>query len=296
MDMGVRLWLIPLNHAEYSISFIAAASIGIVVSQMNPAYKEREIGYQLENSEAKAILIQRDLLPLLQIVLTQKSLSYLKHVIVTGDQVPEGMPEVIPFARLMRGASPKRPEYVEISGDDLVALPYSSGTTGFPKGTLLTHRNLATNNLQFTTSLRIEVNDVALIFLPFYHIYGVMLTGGFLAGGATQVIMERFDLLQSLELCKKHEVTYYFAVPPIVLALANAPVDLSNLKPVKYVFTGSAPLPLHPARRLEARTSIRVVQGYGLTEASPLTHTQPADLALVRLGSIGMPIHNTEQK
>jgi long-chain acyl-CoA synthetase len=263
---------------------------------MNPAYKEREIAYQLENSEAKGILIQRELLPLLQLVMSQKSLPNLKYIIVTGDKVPEGMPEAIPFARLMRESSPIHQTHAEISGDDLLALPYSSGTTGFPKGTLLSHRNLTSNNLQLTIALRVETSDVALIFLPFYHIYGVMLTGSFLACGATQVMMERFDLLQSLELCEKHGVTYYFAVPPIVLALANAPVDLSRLKTVKYVFSGAAPLPLDPARRLEAKTGIRVVQGYGLTEASPLTHAQPGDPALVRLDSVGLPVHNTEQK
>lgn len=293
---GDRLCLFTLNRPEYTITFIAAASIGVVVSPMNPSYKEREIAYQLENSEAKGILIQRELLPLLQLVMAQKSLPDLKHIIVTGDKVPEGMPEAIPYARLMRESSPKHQTHAEITGDDLLSLPYSSGTTGFPKGTLLTHRNLTSNNLQFTTALRVEVSDVALIFLPFYHIYGVMLTGSFLACGATQVMMERFDLLQSLELCEKHSVTYYFAVPPIVLALANAPIDLSRLKTVKYVFSGAAPLPLDPARKLEAKTGIRVVQGYGLTEASPLTHAQPGDPSLVRLDSVGMPVHNTEQK
>src|SRR5438309_579311 len=140
---------------------------------------------------------------------------------------------------------------------------------------MLTHRNLVSNNLQFTTALRTTFNDVALIFLPFYHIYGVMLTGGFLACGGTQIMMERFDLLQSLEMCEKHKVTYYFAVPPIVLALANAPIDLSKMKTVKYVFSGAAPLPLDPAYKLEQKTGIKVVQGYGMTEASPLTHAQP---------------------
>jgi long-chain acyl-CoA synthetase len=161
---------------------------------------------------------------------------------------------------------------------------------------MLTHRNLTVNNLQFTTALRTNLSDVALIFLPFYHIYGVMLTGSFLACSGTQVMMERFDLLQSLELCEKHKVTYYFAVPPIILALANAPIDLSKLKTVKYVFSGAAPLPLEPARRLEEKTGVKVVQGYGMTEASPLTHAQPGDLALIRLDSVGMPVHNTEQK
>ena len=293
---GDRLCLFTLNRPEYTITFIAAASIGVVVSPMNPAYKEREIAYQLENSEAKGIMIQRELLPLLQLVMSQKPLPNLKYFIVTGDKVPESMSEAIPFARLMRESSPQHQPHAEITGDDLLALPYSSGTTGFPKGTLLSHRNLTSNNLQFTTALRVAMTDVALIFLPFYHIYGVMLTGSFLACGGTQVMMERFDLLQSLELCEKHNVTYYFAVPPIVLALANAPVDLSRLKTVRYVFSGAAPLPMEPARKLQEKTGIKVVQGYGLTEASPLTHSQPGDPALFRLDSVGMPVHNTEQK
>ena len=293
---GDRLCLFMTNRPEYTITFFAAASIGVVVSPMNPGYKEREIGYQLENSEARGILIQREFLPLLQSVLSQRALPELKHIIVTGAGAPEGMPDAISFAKLMRQSSPKPPRHVHVTADDLVALPYSSGTTGFPKGAMLTHRNLASNNLQFTTALRANVNDVALLFLPFYHIYGVMLTGSFLVCSGTQVIMERFDLLQSLELCEKHGVTYYFAVPPIILALANAPVDLSKMKTVKYIFSGAAPLPLDPARKLQDKINGTIVQGYGMTEASPLTHAQPGDPALVRLDSVGMPTHNTEQK
>ena len=300
LKKGDRICLLMTNRPEYTITFIAAASICVIVSPMNPAYKDREVGYQLENSESSAIAIQRELLPLLQQVLSQKSLPNLKHVVVTGDRVPEGMPNAIPFAKLMRESSPKRPKHVEISGDDIVALPYSSGTTGFPKGTLLSHRNLTSNNLQFTTALRTNITDVALIFLPFYHIYGVMLTGSFLACGGTQVMMERFDLLQSLELCEKHNVTYYFAVPPIVLALANAPVDLSKMKTVKYIFSAAAPLPLDPARKLleklQGKSNAQLIQAYGMTEASPLTHALPRDPALVRLDSVGMPVNNTEQK
>jgi long-chain acyl-CoA synthetase len=293
---GDRICLFTTNRPEYTLTFNAAASIGAVVSPMNPGYKEREVAYQLENSEATAILVQRELVPILQLVLNQKDLPNLKHILVTGDSTPEGLPEAIPFATLMRRSSPVYQRHAEISGDDLVALPYSSGTTGLPKGTMLTHRNLTTNNLQFTTCLRVDITDVALLFLPFYHIYGVMLTGSFLACGGTQIMMERFDLMQSLELSEKHSVTYYFAVPPIVLALANAPVDLGKLKTVKYIFSGAAPLPMDPARKLQEKSGIIVVQGYGMTEASPLTHSQPGDPALVRLDSVGMPIHNTEQK
>src|SRR5437667_723214 len=299
-DLGIHkgdhICLFTLNRPEYTITINATATIGAVFSPMNPSYKEREIAYQLENSEAKAIVIQRELLPMLQIVLSQQSLPNLKHIIVTGDKVPAGMSQAIPFAKMLRESSPVLHAHVQISGDDLVALPYSSGTTGFPKGTMISHRNLATNHLQFTTAFQISHTDVMLIFLPMYHIYGVVLTGASLAGGATQVLMERFDLLQSLELCEKHGVTYYFAVPPIILALANAPVDLSKMKTVKYIFSGAAPLPLDPARKLQDKINGTIVQGYGMTEASPLTHAQPGDPALVRLDSVGMPTHNTEQK
>src|SRR5215472_14115367 len=104
-NLGLRkgdcICIFTTNRPEYTITFIGAASIGVVVSPMNPSYKEREIAYQLENSESKAILIQRELLPLLQIVVAQNSLPNLKHIIVTGDKVPEGMPEAIPFAKLL---------------------------------------------------------------------------------------------------------------------------------------------------------------------------------------------------
>ncbi len=303
-DLGIHkgdhICLFTLNRPEYTITINAAATIGAVFSPMNPSYKEREIAYQLENSEAKAIVIQRELLPMLQIVLSQQSLPNLKHIIVTGDQVPEGMPQAIPFAKMLRESSPVLHAHVQISGDDLLALPYSSGTTGFPKGTMLSHRNLATNHLQFTTTFQITHTDVTLIFLPMYHIYGVVLTGSNLAGGATQVLMERFDLLQSLELCEKHGVTYYPCVPPIILGLANAPVDLSKMKTVKYIFSAAAPLPLDPARKLieklQGKSNAQLIQAYGMTEASPLTHAQPRDAALVRLESVGMPVNNTEQK
>jgi len=291
---GDRLCLYMANRPEYTITFIAATSLGIVVSPMNPGYKEREVAYQIENAEAKAILLQDSLVPMLQAAMSQKTFPHLKHVLVTGEKPPESMPEAVTFASLMRASSPERLHQVEISGDDLAALPYSSGTTGLPKGALLSHRNLTSNNLQFLMALHLDASDVALNFLPFYHIYGVMLTGGFLAGGGTQVIMERFDLLQSLELCEQYNVTHYFAVPPIVLALANAPVDLNKMKKVRFIFSGAAPLPTAPAIKLHEKTGVTVVQGYGLTEAAPLTHAQP--FPIMRLESIGMPIHNTEQK
>jgi long-chain acyl-CoA synthetase len=297
-DLGLRkgdcLCLYTMNRPEYIITFIAAASIGAVINPVNPAYKEREVSYQLENAEAKAILIQRDFVPILSTVLAESLLPQLKHILITGDKPVEALPQAIPFATLLCNSSPKQLRHIEVTGDDLLALPYSSGTTGLPKGVMLTHRNLTVNHLQFITALGTHTTDIALLFLPFYHIYGAMLTGSFLACGGTQVLMERFDLLESLELCEKYGITYYFAVPPIVLTLANTPVDLSKIKTVKYFFSGAAPLPLATAHKLQEKTNIAVVQGYGLTEASPLTHAHPH--AFIRMDSIGLPVHNTQQK
>lgn len=299
-DMGLRkgdcLCLFTANRPEYTMTVIAAASLGVIVSPMNPAYKEHEMNSQLQDVEAKAILIQRELVPILSAVLAQSPLPQLKHILVTGAQPVEAFPQATPLATLLRHSSPKQLRHIEVTGDDVLLLPYSSGTMGMPKGAILTHRNLTVNHLQALTALGIDTTDRALLFLPFYHIYGTMLTGSFLACGGMQVLMEHFDLQRSLELCEEYRITYYFAVPPIIQALANAPVDLRKMKHVKSLFSGSAPLPLEAAHRLEEKTHIPVAQGYGLTEASPLTHAPPQHPVYIRQESIGLPIQNTEQK
>ena len=300
MGKGDVISLFTFNRPEYIVTFQAAVSIGAILSPMNPAYKEREIGYQLSNCEAKAILVQRSLLPLLKAALQQQSLPHLQYIIVTGDQVPEAFPDAIPFARLLRGSSPKRPAPVEIRGKDLLLVPYSSGTTGLPKGPMLSQRNLTINHIQFSTAFLFDYKTVILIFLPLYHTYGLSLSGALLASGGTQVLLERFDIQQALDLCEKHGVTHFPLVPPIVLALANAPVDLEKMGTVRYIISAAAPLPLEPAyklqEKLQGKSPARVVQLCGMTEATALIFALPADPDLIRLGSVGMPVHNSEMK
>ncbi len=256
---GDRFCLCTGNRPESIITLNAASTIGAIITPMNPLYKEREIAYQLENSGARAILIRPEMLPLLQMVLSQESLPNLKHIIVLGKQVPESMPDALPFVTLLKEGSPKRPRPVEISGDDMIILTYSSGTTGLPKGTMLSHHNLATNHRQFLTASGINFSDTTLIFVPFYHIYGVLLTGSFLAAGAKQVIMDRFELEPVLDMCEKHSPTWLFAVPAMVQALANAPGELTQLKTVKYLMSAAAPLPYAPARKLQDKTEQKIV-------------------------------------
>jgi len=293
---GDRICLCTGNRPESTITLNAASTIGAVITPMNPLYKEREMAYQLEDSGAKAILIKQEMLPLLRRVLSQEPLPNLKHVIMLGKHVPESMPDALPFASLLKGGSPKRPRSVAIHGDDMIVLTYSSGTTGLPKGTMLSHHNLATNHLQFLTASGINFSDTTLIFVPFYHIYGVLLTGSFLAAGARQVIMDRFELEPVLDMCGKYGPTWLFAVPAMIQALANVPGELNQLNTVKYLMSAAAPLPLAPANKLQDRTGIRVIQAYGMTETCPITHLSPLDPELIRMDSAGLPMNNTEQK
>ncbi|HEY5004286.1 MAG TPA: long-chain fatty acid--CoA ligase, partial [Ktedonobacteraceae bacterium] len=265
IEKGDRICLFTPNRPEYPVALNAISTLGAVATPMNPSYKEREIVYQLADSEAKAIIVYRTLVPLLQSVLQLNTFPHLKHIIITGidTHVPEDLPGAVSFTQLIRESSPRRPDPVEINVDDLFALPYSSGTTGLPKGVMLSHRNLVSNLYQFVTASGINSNDVTIIFLPLYHIYGVLLTGTFIAAGATQILLERFDPVTVLDLCERYGVTWFFAVPPVILALTNTP-DLSKMKTVQYLMNAAAPLPPELGRKMYERLGIPIVQGYGL--------------------------------
>jgi 4-coumarate--CoA ligase len=175
-----------------------------------------------------------------------------------------------------------------------VVLPYSSGTTGRSKGVVLSHDNLTANIEQCKHILDYDSDDVALAILPFFHIYGMqVLMNGLLANGVTIVTMPRFDLEEALTIVQEHKVTWFFAVPPIVLALAKHPlVDQYDMSSVKVVFSGAAPLSGELGEEAEARLGCSVIQGYGMTELSPVSHaTIPGQ---GRSGSSGITVSNTE--
>ncbi|GAC1452333.1 MAG: long-chain fatty acid--CoA ligase [Ktedonobacterales bacterium] len=292
---GQRLCLLLPNRPEYAIAWLGASMLGVVLSPMNPSYKEREVAYQLANSDASAILVQRELLPLVRAVRGQT--PSLRHVLVTGSADVEEAPDALPFGRMLREFPPASGALEAVQPADLLALPYSSGTTGLPKGVMLTHHNLVVNYIQFIASSRVTEQDVFVVFLPLYHIYGVALLGQAIFAGAALVLMERFAPDEMLALVRRRGVSILPVAPPVLLALASLPNLGPDLFPrVRHILCAAAPMAVEPARRVAEATGVRVLQAYGMTEASPLTHHSPLDPEHIRLASGGLPVYDTAQK
>jgi acyl-CoA synthetase (AMP-forming)/AMP-acid ligase II len=285
---GDVLAIMSPNLPEYPIAFHGVATAGGVNTTLNPTYTADEIAFQLNDSRARLLLTVP---PLVGKAQEAAAKSKVEEIIVFGEA--EG---AVSFASLFSDG--KAAEVHIDPADDLVALPYSSGTTGFSKGVMLTHRNLVANLVQTTACLEIEEDEKILAFLPFFHIYGmtVIMNQG-LYRGATLVSMQRFELEPCLQAVQDYRVTRFFLVPPIVVLLAKHPaIDKYDLSSVKRAFSGAAPLDADTARAASERIGCRLSQGYGLTETSPVSHIVSDDMADVVPGSVGLAAPNTECK
>jgi acyl-CoA synthetase (AMP-forming)/AMP-acid ligase II len=275
------------NIPEFAVVYLAVASLGAITTTINSLYTADEIVFQLEDSGARHLLTVPSFLDRARDAADRTGIL---HVFVAGD------PREPLFAgEYWEGGSP--PEVSIDPLEDLVTLPYSSGTTGFPKGVMLTHHNLVSNLVQLEPVHHVSEQDRLIACLPFFHIYGqqVIMNNG-LCRGATIVTLPKFELEPFLRILQDHRITRAYLVPPIVLALAKHPVvedyDLSSLR---LIMSGAAPLDAGLADQCEQRLGVRVIQGYGLTETSPVTHLSPDDdPAKNRPGSIGPPLPNTE--
>jgi long-chain acyl-CoA synthetase len=298
---GKTVSLFMTNRPEYVISWFALARIGAVISPMNPSYKEREVAYQLANSEAAAIIVQQDLLPLVQAARAEA--PALQQVILVGAGLPTpaggdaGATSHL-FSQLVQSHPSTPPKGSAPAWDDLMALPYSSGTTGLPKGVMLSHKNMVCNAYQSVATARITFEDRLLVFVPLYHIYGIMLMGLAALSGARIVLMERFDPGRCLQLIHQQGITILYSVPQVLGVLSDWPeLDKYNLHTVRFTQCGAAPVPPALAYRFQERTGITVMTSYGLTEAAPGTHSNPVyDRRLIKVETIGLPIHDTQQK
>ncbi len=275
---GEVLAMISRNVPEYAVAFHAAARLGGTITTVNPLATAAEVQKQLADCGARFAVAEperSDELAACGIAAFALGTPSWDELAATAALVPEV------------AIDPRR---------DVVALPYSSGTTGLPKGVMLTHRNLVANVVQLEAVRDLRQDDVLLAVLPFHHIYGITIfLNVALHVGATLVVLPRFDLDEYLRALARWRVTYAHVVPPIVLALARHPdVGRHDLSSLRRVFSGAAPLSAELTRECGERLRCPVLQGYGMTEASPATHMSPSDPRLIEPGTVGWLLPGTE--
>ena len=286
---GDVLGILSPNVPEYAIAFFAVAALGGIVTPINPLYTAHEIGLQLKDAGARLLIAGPAFVDKAQQAAVD---SKVEELFVFGNSE-----RATPFASLLEGSGelPK----VEIDPrNDLVVLPYSSGTTGLPKGVMLTHYNLVANLCQMDGLDYFSENDTLICVLPLFHIYGlvVILNMG-LHMGATIVMMQRFDLEDFLQAARDFDVSLAHLVPPILLSLSKNPiVDKYHLPRLKMIFSGAAPLGEELTRACMQRLDCSIRQGYGMTETSPVTHSSPSRPEQMKFGSVGTAAPNTECK
>ncbi len=276
------------NTPEYPIAMLALARLGAIATTASPLYTKDDLTKQLTDSRARILLTSA---ALAQTWREAAAEVRIEHVMTFEDaQAP-----IIGFNELL--AQPGKPPHALIDPTDIAVLPYSSGTTGLPKGVMLTHRNLVANIMQTDAADHYDHDqDTTVVFLPFFHIYGMQVIAMLgLWSGATLVVMPRFDLDTYLDLVERHRATLLHVVPPVVVALAKHPsVERRDFSSIRKLFSGAAPLGASTIEQCICRINCVLQQGYGLTETSPVTHVTYGDPARNKYGSIGPLVSNTE--
>ncbi|HYG59103.1 MAG TPA: long-chain fatty acid--CoA ligase [Symbiobacteriaceae bacterium] len=317
VQRGDRVAIMLPNVPQAVIAYFAVLKLGALVVFFNPLYVEREIEHQLKDSGAE-VMVVLDLL--YERVRKVRSLTCLNRVVVTSlrdymgtalrllvplvkrelvGKVPPD-PDVYEFRDLVRRHDGHAPPPLKVDPvQDVAVLQYTGGTTGLSKGAMLTHQNLMANVRQVREWMPglAEGGERILAVMPFFHVYGLTVCLNLAALiGATLILVPKFDLKQVLQLIDKQKPTLFPGAPPIYVAINHAPdVGKYNLRSIKACISGAAALPVEVQNQFEALTGGKLVEGYGLTEASPVTHCNPI-YGLRKPGSIGLPLPDTEVK
>jgi long-chain acyl-CoA synthetase len=319
---GDRVAIALPNIPQYPIAFYGALKAGAIVVPTNPLYTEREMQHQLADSGARVLVMLDSFYPVVRAVRNQTALG---QIIITSpaDFLPLVLRLLYPLSQ-RRATSPELPltsrelhtdqtlhnmrpmlespsgsgaSPVAVSAQDLAVIQYTGGTTGLPKGAMLTHRNLLANAMQGRAWIprAREGEEVMLCVIPFFHAYGMTVSMNFsLLTAATMVLIPRFKAKQVVKAIREYHPTIFPGIPTLYLALLRqAGKQSSDLRSIKFCISGAAPLPAQVQADFEAATGGQLVEGYGLSEAAPMTHGNPFTEEC-RHGSIGLPLPDIE--
>lgn len=323
VQKGDRVAIALPNIPQYPIAFYAALKVGAIVVPTNPLYTERELQYQLTDSGARVLVLLDTFYPLVRAIRAQTA---LEHIIVTSpaDFLPSILHTLYPLSQLLSGqpAAHFRKDLhndetihvmhsllklesnelasqspVAVSSNDIAVLQYTGGTTGLSKGAILTHHALLANTLQIRAwfpKIR-DGEEVMLSVAPFFHAYG--LTAGMNVSillAATMVLLPRFKVKDVLKAIRRYRPTLFPGIPTMYRALLHeGSMHPNDLQSIKYCISGAAPLPASVRADFEAITHGKLVEGYGLSEAAPVTHCNPLTEEC-RDGSIGLPLPSVD--
>jgi long-chain acyl-CoA synthetase len=316
---GDRVALVLPNTPQFVIAFYGALRAGAVVVPCNPLYTPPELQHQLADSGATVVVVLSRLYPNVK---AARANTKVAHVVVTNikEEMPPvlrllftvakekkdghrqsfaGDPGAVSFAEVL--SAPADPFDAGTKADDLALLQYTGGTTGVSKGAMLSHRALVANTLQcrsWFTNLR-DGSDVAMAVMPFFHVYGLTVVMSLAVQGAAAMLLEpQFDLEHVLKDVQRHRPKLFCGAPRIYNAINNSPLATKyDLRSIEACISGSAPLLIETHRRFVELTGSKLVEGYGLTEAAPVTHCNPLfGEGKQKVGSIGIPFPDVESR
>ncbi len=299
---GDRVGIMLPNCPQYLVAAFAVLRRGAIVVNLNPTYTARELLALAADSGIRAIVTLDALAPVVRSIQSQTAIT---HVILTSlaeyspaAAAPPREEGCLTFRDLVTGPGAAPITRVPIDADDVAVLQYTGGTTGTPKGAMLTHRNIFANVVQteaYTYRTRTRGESRYMLIIPFFHIFGF--TVGMIKGtwvGATQILFPKFDVDAVLEAIRDHVPTYFPAVPTIWSALLARP-DAADygLDRIRICTSGAAPLPEEFIDRFERTFGRSLFEGFGLSEASPVTHSTPL-LGVRKPGTVGLPMPDTD--
>ncbi len=315
---GDRVAIHLLNCPQFPIAYYAVLRIGGIVVPCNPVYTAREMRHQLKDSGAEVMVTLSLMYPIIKQIRAE---TELRHVIVANIKtyLPPLLRVLFTLLKEKKGGhrvdisgdantywftdllaqAPAKPQPVELTWDDTAVLMYTGGTTGVSKGAQLTHQNILANAYQCKVWINAgEAEDISLTALPLYHSFAMTtcMNMDTLVGAAMLLIPNPRDLEDVLKNITKHKPTFYPGVPAMYVAINNYP-DLSkyDVGSIKACVSGAAGLPVEVQKRFQELTGARLAEGYGLSEASPVTHANPV-FGDNRVGTIGVPWPDTEVK